>query len=38
VSKSGNAITQPGDLLGESSAIAPGTKDLSIAIDRVVGR
>jgi cytochrome c-type biogenesis protein CcmH len=36
VSKSGNAITQPGDLLGESRPIAPGTTGLSIEIARQV--
>jgi cytochrome c-type biogenesis protein CcmH len=36
VSKSGNAITQPGDLLGESKPIAPGTSGLSIEIARQV--
>ena len=37
VSRSGNPIPQPGDLAGESAAIAPGTRDLSIVIDDVVG-
>jgi cytochrome c-type biogenesis protein CcmH len=36
ISKSGNAITQPGDLSGETGPVAPGTKDLSIVIGRVV--
>ena len=36
VSKSGNAISQAGDLSGESTPVAPGTGDLSIVIDRVV--
>lgn len=37
VSKSGNAMPQPGDLTGESTPVAPGTRGLSIRIDRVVG-
>ena len=36
ISKSGNAITQPGDLSGESQAVAPGTSGLSIVIGKVV--
>ncbi len=36
VSKSGNAITQPGDLAGESGPVAPGTRDLSIVVGDVV--
>ena len=36
ISKSGNAITQPGDLAGETGLVAPGTKDLNIVIGRVV--
>ncbi|HEX2540618.1 MAG TPA: tetratricopeptide repeat protein [Caldimonas sp.] len=37
ISKSGNAMPQAGDLTGESAPIAPGTRGLSIRIDRVVG-
>ena len=37
ISKSGNAMPQPGDLTGESAPIAPGTRGLAIRIDRVVG-
>ena len=37
VSKSGNAMAQPGDLAGESAPVAPGASGLSIRIDRVVG-
>jgi cytochrome c-type biogenesis protein CcmH len=37
VSKSGNAITQPGDLLGETAPVAPGTKDIAITIAAPVG-
>ena len=36
VSRSGNAITQPGDLAGESAPVAPGTHDLAIVIDHAV--
>jgi cytochrome c-type biogenesis protein CcmH len=36
ISKSGNAITQPGDLAGESQPVAPGTNDLAIVIGKVV--
>lgn len=36
VSKSGNALTQPGDLSGESAPIAPGARGLSITIGEVV--
>ncbi|MGA7986471.1 MAG: tetratricopeptide repeat protein, partial [Burkholderiales bacterium] len=36
ISKSGNALPQPGDLEGASAPVAPGTSGLQIAIDRVV--
>ena len=37
ISKTGNAIAQPGDLSGEASApVAPGTQGLALRIDRVV--
>jgi len=36
VSKSGNAITQPGDVRGTTAAVAPGTGDLRIVIGEVV--
>ena len=36
VSKSGNAISQPGDLAGESAPVAPGTNDLAIVVSKVV--
>ncbi len=36
VSKSGGAVTQPGDLVGTSAAIAPGAKGVNIVIDKVV--
>ena len=35
ISKSGNAITQPGDLAGEIGPVAPGSKDLSIVIGTI---
>ncbi len=36
VSKAGGAITQPGDLVGLSKAVAPGAKGVDIVIDKVV--
>jgi len=36
ISKSGNALPQPGDLEGASAPVVPGTSGLQIAIDRVV--
>ena len=36
ISKSGNAITQPGDLSGEIGPVTPGTGDLAIEIKTVV--
>jgi cytochrome c-type biogenesis protein CcmH len=36
VSKSGNAIGQPGDLVGTSAAVAPGAQGVTIVIDRVL--
>jgi cytochrome c-type biogenesis protein CcmH len=36
ISKSGNAMTQPGDLVGVSKPVAPGTKGVAIVIDKVV--
>ena len=36
VSKSGQVAPQPGDLAGTSAAVAPGTKDLRVTIDRVL--
>jgi len=36
ISKSGNAMTQPGDLQGMSGTIKPGTKGLKINIDQVL--
>jgi cytochrome c-type biogenesis protein CcmH len=36
ISKSGNAIPQPGDLFGRSAPLKPGTTGLRITIDQVV--
>ena len=36
VSRSGNAIGQPGDLIGASNPIAPGAQGVMIMIDRVL--
>lgn len=36
ISKSGNAMTQPGDLQGMSEIIKPGTTDIKISIDKMV--
>jgi cytochrome c-type biogenesis protein CcmH len=36
VSRSGNAVPQPGDLVGASAVVAPGARDLAIMIDKVV--
>ena len=35
ISRSGNATPQPGDLVGQSSVVAPGAQGLRIVIDRV---
>jgi cytochrome c-type biogenesis protein CcmH len=35
VSRSGNATPQPGDLIGQSAAVPPGTSNLRVVIDRV---
>lgn len=35
ISKSGNATPQPGDLVGQSTPVAPGTRGLRVVIDRV---
>jgi cytochrome c-type biogenesis protein CcmH len=37
ISKSGNAMPQPGDLNGESAPVAPGAKGLAITISSVAG-
>jgi cytochrome c-type biogenesis protein CcmH len=36
ISKSGNALPQPGDLSGHSAPVKPGTSDVKITIDQVV--
>ena len=36
ISKSGNALPQPGDLEGASKPVAPGASGLQLSIDRVV--
>lgn len=36
VSKSGNAMSQPGDAQGMSSALHPGTKNVNVKIDQMV--
>jgi len=38
ISKSGNAIPQPGDLSGEKTGVAPGTSGIAITIGSVVGQ
>jgi cytochrome c-type biogenesis protein CcmH len=36
ISKSGNALPQPGDLSGKSAPVKPGANDVNITIDQVV--
>jgi cytochrome c-type biogenesis protein CcmH len=36
ISKSGNAIPQPGDLAGETTGVAPGAKNVAVRIGTVV--
>ena len=36
VSKSGNAMPQPGDVTGSSSVVKPGAKDVRIVLDKVL--
>ena len=36
VSKSGNALPQPGDLMGTSAVVKPGAKDVRIVLDKVL--
>jgi cytochrome c-type biogenesis protein CcmH len=38
ISRSGQAAPQPGDLSGQSAPVAPGTRDIALRIDEVVGR
>lgn len=35
ISKSGNAMPQPGDLIGQSAAVAPGATNVRVLIDQV---
>jgi cytochrome c-type biogenesis protein CcmH len=35
ISKTGNAMAQPGDLFGASSPVAPGASGLALVIDQV---
>jgi cytochrome c-type biogenesis protein CcmH len=37
ISKSGNAIPQPGDLAGESTPVAPGARGVAITIGAAIG-
>ena len=36
ISRSGNAVPQAGDLVGRSSVVKPGARDIAIVIDKVV--
>ena len=36
VSKSGNAMPQPGDLVGASAVVKPGARDVKVVIDRAL--
>lgn len=36
VSRSGNATAQPGDLVGSSGAVKPGTRNVMVVVDKVV--
>ncbi len=38
ISKSGTALPQPGDLAGESPAVAPGASGIAVEVGSVVGR
>ena len=38
ISRSGNAMPQPGDLIGQTAAVAIGASDLSVEISRVVAK
>ncbi len=38
ISKSGNAIPQPGDLSGETTGVTPGAKNVAVRIASVVGK
>ena len=36
ISKSGNAVPQPGDLLGQAAAVAPGSRGIQVTISETV--
>jgi cytochrome c-type biogenesis protein CcmH len=36
ISKSGNAMPQPGDLVGSSAVVKPGARDVDIVVDKVL--
>jgi cytochrome c-type biogenesis protein CcmH len=36
VSRSGNAVPQPGDVFGSSAVVKPGAKDVRIVLDKVM--
>ena len=36
ISKSGNAMPQPGDLVGSSAVVRPGARDVKIVVDKVL--
>lgn len=36
ISKSGNPMAQPGDLVGTSGPVKPGTRDVKVVVDKVV--
>jgi cytochrome c-type biogenesis protein CcmH len=38
ISKSGNALPQPGDLAGESAAVAPGASGIAVEIGSVLAK
>ncbi len=38
ISRTGNAIAEPGDLAGETTGVTPGATNLAIRIDTMVGR
>jgi len=38
ISKRGNAVPQPGDLLGETTGVTPGAKNVAVRIGSVVGK
>ena len=36
ISKSGNAVPQPGDLVGKSAVVKPGARDVKVVLDKVL--